>query len=67
MKRKESIHHRQPRSLGGDSKRENISLVPDEAHQSWHRLFQNYTPEEIAKVINGTWLDPRYVFIVRRR
>lgn len=67
MKKKESIHHRHPRSLGGDSRRVNISLVAEEAHRAWHRLFQNYPPEEIARIINETWLDYRYTFVVRKK
>jgi len=65
--RKESIHHRHPRSLGGDSHRANISLVGEEAHRAWHRLFSNHTPHEIARICNETWLDYRYEFVVRKK
>lgn len=62
-----SIHHRKPRSLNGASTPENLSIVEESEHRAWHTLFQNYTPQKIAKIINQKWLDPEYEFIVVRR
>lgn len=61
-----NIHHRRPQSLGGGGGR-NCSLVCQKQHESWHRLFSNYTPEVIAEIINETWLDPSYLFIVVKK
>lgn len=69
MKRDKTItkHHRKPKSLGGEDRDFNISMVNDKKHQSWHNLFDNKEPHEIAKIINNIWLDPDFEFIVRRR
>ena len=37
------------------------------SHQNWHALFRNYTPHKIAEIINETWLDADFEFVVRRR
>ena len=62
-----SKHHRRPRSLGGDNSRENLVTVLDCQHRAWHKLFDNYDPHTIARIINTTWLDPRYELVVRER
>ncbi len=59
-------HHRKPQSLGGDNSPENISIVPAGLHESWHHLFSNLTPEEIAKLITDVWLDPAYEMVAVR-
>jgi hypothetical protein len=58
-----TVHHRKCKSLGGTSERRNISIVPDVKHTAWHIVFENRTPEMIAKYINAVWLDPDYEFI----
>lgn len=63
---KKSEHHRRPRSLGGKTEPRNLSKVSCKKHVSWHTLFQNMTPEEIAKTINETWLDPDYRMVAHR-
>ncbi len=60
-------HHRRPTSLKGSSKPENMSHVRASHHQSWHTLFGNKTPYEIAAIINTTWLDPEFLFVVEPR
>jgi len=68
MKRpKDSRHHRCPKSLGGGDEPKNISMVSEKAHQSWHYLAVNYTPEQIAKIITDVWLDPAWKMIAVRR
>jgi hypothetical protein len=64
--RHEAIHHRKPSSLGGGNESRNITRVNRKQHMAWHRLFQNWTPEDIAEVINDMWLDPNYKMEVRR-
>lgn len=60
-------HHRKPRSIGGKNTDENISLVNKIQHRSWHNLFKNKTPQEIARLINTFWLDPDYEFICQEK
>lgn len=62
-----SRHHRKPRSLGGSNRASNISEVPEHMHRAWHLLFGNKTPEEIASVINHTWLDPDWQMLAVRK
>lgn len=60
-------HHRKPRSLGGNSADKNMSHVSVSKHRAWHTLFGNYTPEQIIRIINNTWLDPDYELIAKRK
>lgn len=56
-------HHRRPRSIGGTNDTRNISIVPRNKHESWHLLFANCTPAQIAEIINEFWLDPDYFLV----
>ena len=70
MRKKEtplSRHHRRPKSLHGSNDPQNISVVPRNLHESWHTLFGDKNPYEIADICNTVWLDPCYYFLVRRR
>lgn len=58
------IHHRKPRSLGGDDSDRNLSYVTRDRHEAWHRLFSNWSPGQIARHINAMWLDPDYKLVV---
>jgi len=60
-------HHRRPRSIGGSNKDCNISLVYRDQHTAWHQLFRNFEAEQIAEIINRTWLDPDYEFVCVRK
>lgn len=62
-KKTHTHHHRKPKSLGGKSITINVILVPQNKHNAWHLLFDNHTPEMIAKIINQTWLDPMYEMV----
>lgn len=42
-------------------------MIPVKQHQSWHTLFQNKTPDEIADIINEIYLDPDYRFECKRK
>lgn len=57
-------HHRKPESLGGKRVPENISKVPINKHRAWHLLFKNLPPDAIARIINKTWIDRDYEFVV---
>lgn len=60
-------HHRLPRSLGGKSVPENISIVESKKHQAWHILFRNLTVEAIVAIINKKWIDPQWELVLRKR
>ena len=60
-------HHRRPRSRGGTDAPENISLVDQDRHRAWHRLFSNHTPDVIATIITTEWLDPEWELVARRK
>lgn len=60
-------HHRRPRSRRGNGKPKNISIVNAEEHTAYHRLFGNMLPHEMAKMLNDTWIDADYIFVVQLR
>lgn len=63
-----SRHHRRCRSKGGTNHPSNISVVKNNQHRAYHVLFGNKDPEEIAEILNVTWISPDCYFIcVRRR
>jgi len=62
-----SRHHRQCRSNNGDDSVSNISIVERKKHSSWHVLFDNMPPTEIAETINNIYIDSSYEFICRKR
>lgn len=63
MQRDNDVHHRKPKSRGGTNEARNLSIVPIKKHNAWHRLFANYDPPMIAKIINDSWLDPDYYLV----
>jgi hypothetical protein len=65
--KKQTLHHRKPRSLGGRRTRNNLILLPEDKHLAWHVLFVNYPPDQIAAEINAKYIDPDFEFIVRRK
>ena len=60
-------HHRKPRSLGGLYSPRNISRVSAKKHAAYHLLFANSTPQQIAQILNETWVDPDYEFFVQKK
>ena len=44
-----SRHHIIPRSRGGNSSHENLAVVNSVAHNKYHILFGNKTPDEIIR------------------
>ena len=62
-----NIHHKKPRSRGGDNHPSNLVEVLVTKHRAWHCLFSNLMPEEVAWIINRTWIPEDYEFIVRRK
>jgi len=58
-----SKHHRKCLSRKGSNTPTNISIVDEKRHQSWHNIFGNDEPKDIAQHINEVWLDPDWEFI----
>ena len=59
-------HHRLPRSRGGGNQLSNISLVLVKHHRAFHLLFGNATADEVAEILNRTWISPHYKLVVVR-
>jgi hypothetical protein len=54
-------HHRKPKSRGGQTTSDNISVVPKDKHRLYNQLFGgDATPYEVASVLNEVWLDSNY-------
>lgn len=67
LDRNHDRHHRRPQAQGGAGS-DDVVIVPKHLHRAWHALFNGFLdPHDIAKIINDTWLDSRYVLVVRRR
>ncbi len=64
MKPKLTRHHKKCRANGGTDEPENISMLPEKYHTSWHTLFKTYDAHTIARLINKFYLDPAFEFIV---
>lgn len=62
-----NIHHRKPTSRGGKNSDQNKICVLKTLHESYHHLFANMLPEEIAKVLSDTWIDPAWKLIAVKR
>jgi hypothetical protein len=60
-------HHRIPQSKGGSNESWNISYVDRKMHQAYHTLFGNKDPEEVARLLNRFWIDPRVEFLVVKK
>lgn len=61
------IHHRKPQSRGGSDDSDNISIVGKKAHECFHYLFTNLSPEAIAKVLSERWIDPGWEVVARKK
>ena len=62
-KARRSHHHIIPSSRGGTDRYENISTVDVKAHQNYHTLFGNMTPEEIIDYLVNYFWKGNYNFI----
>ena len=60
-------HHRLPKSLGGSDAQRNISMVPEDMHVAYHKLFLNGNAGTVARILNAIWIDPDVKLIVVRR
>lgn len=62
-----SRHHRKARINLGDNSDRNLVLVQDKLHRAYHLLFGTKSPEDVAKILTETWIDPDYVMIAVHR
>lgn len=46
--KKETEHHKTPRSRGGKDEKK---IIDELTHICWHRIFLNWTPKEIIKIL----------------
>ena len=62
-------HHRKPKVHGGsgDLASGNMIHVCRKKHAAWHILFETVTPQQVARRINETWLDPDWELVARRK
>jgi hypothetical protein len=60
-------HHRRSRARGGDNSSENISIVNEKQHQSFHNVFSSTEPQYICDQLNNIWGDPAYHFFVVKK
>jgi hypothetical protein len=42
-------------------------MVSDSKHRAYHTLFRNWSPYQIARELNVTWIDPDYMLVAVRR
>lgn len=68
--RRTNKHHRLSRSRTGGIPYNgeihgiaNVKVVDYKRHQSFHNLFSDTHPVEIARELNRNWLDPNFVMI----
>lgn len=62
-----NVHHRRPISRSGTDDESNISIVPTKVHDAFHVIFQNHSPEGIAKILSERWIDPEWELIARKK
>ena len=55
-----TIHHRKPKSKGGDDTVGNLSTVKRKFHEAYHLLFADKSPEEVASLLTDIWIDPAW-------
>lgn len=65
-KRKMTDHHRKARCFGG-TRENNISRVPEHSHRAYHLLFGAGHPEQIAMILNRTWIDKDWIIVAVRK
>ena len=64
-----TVHHRKPRSRREryenlDTKANTVE-VQRRYHEAFHLLFSNHSVQDIAKILNNTWIDPEFRLVVK--
>ena len=63
--RRNSWHHKKPKSLGGGCTMGNMLRCDHRKHQAFHLLFQNWEVPRIVEELNR-WIDPDWQITARR-
>lgn len=63
--RKIGRHHIRPRSRGGTDDEENIVFIDIRRHETYHKLFDNKTPEEIIEYLVKYFWGGQWEWVVR--
>ena len=62
-------HHRVPKVRNGSGKISSGNMIEVDVlqHRAFHLLFGTKNTEQIAAILNKTWIDPAYELVVRKR
>ena len=62
-------HHRVPKVRNGSGKISSGNMIEVDVlkHRAFHLLFGTKTTEQIAAILNKTWIDPAYELVVRKK
>ena len=62
-------HHRKAKVNGGSGKISSGNMIEVDVlkHRAFHLLFGTKTTEQIAAILNKTWIDVDYELVVRKR
>jgi hypothetical protein len=62
-------HHRKAKVNGGSGKISSGNMIEVDVlkHRAFHLLFGTKNTEQIAAILNKTWIDPAYELVVRKR
>ena len=62
-------HHRLPKISGGSGKLSSGNMVEVDVlmHRAYHKLFGTKTPEQVAAILNKTWLPTDWELVARKR
>ena len=62
-------HHRKAKVNGGSGRISSGNMIEVDVlkHRAFHLLFGTKTTEQIAAILNKTWIDVDYELVVRKR
>ena len=62
-------HHRVPKVRNGSGKLSSGNMVEVDVlmHRAYHLLFSTKTPEQVAAILNKTWLPTDWELVARKR
>jgi len=62
-------HHRKAKVNGGSGKISSGNMIEVDVidHRCFHKLFGTKTTEQIAAILNKTWIDVDYELVCRKR
>ena len=64
-----NYHHRLAKVNGGSGRLSSGNMIEVDviAHRCFHKLFGTKNPEQVAAILNKTWIDPAYELVARKR